>query len=580
MLCAICNALNAADLLKRVEADLQLNAQYPAENGLFVFSYRDHHGSFDALEASAAAGCELCQLIAREYKETKIHWAYFKGQTRVSVIREGEQLGRRISLGVRLDSEHLDISSSGVEACSMFDLLVFATFPGQFLDFEPVIFTLEKLREDSTSIGPHTIGRYRLDPELGSKLNYDIASSWLHKCCNTHSKCPDGSNVPLPSRLVAVGTETKGPRLVLTEGQTGRYTALSHCWGGDVPLKTTTKTIETFKESINLDNLPLNFRDSIYITREIGLEYIWIDSLCIIQDSKSDWEIQSENMGEIYARSLFTLSATASPNVSHGILKTAVEYRPFKEQVFLKLYSRPSAGSVAIKCRDGEAETTNTLLNYAALSKRGWCLQENILPSRVLHYGKQQLYWQCQHGLQSADGIPEGKTTWSVSTYYEIQSYIHKSDSSDEKAKPTFLSVKKCRENYLALISSYSDRQLTNDNDKFPAFGGLAAKFGEVFEGKYIAGIWTSFWRECLLWYKDISTAKHCVPYRAPSWSWAVTNENILWAATSEAPMASSAYDAILLPNQEVKLENEGSKNIYGQVAFAKIEISALTFPL
>lgn len=73
--------------------------------------------------------------------------------------------------------------------------------------------------------------------------------------------------------------------------------------------------------NIFLSDLPPLFQDAIIITRQLGLRYLWIDSLCIIQDSLRDWETEAAKMASIYQNSYVTISATDASNGSAKCLQ-------------------------------------------------------------------------------------------------------------------------------------------------------------------------------------------------------------------------------------------------------------------
>jgi hypothetical protein len=129
-----------------------------------------------------------------------------------------------------------------------------------------------------------------------------------HTACKSPSKSP----ISAPKRLLDVGRVASPIRLIDTQGRAFQYTALSHCWGS-APLLTTTKSNwAKLAANISFNALPPLFKDAVIITRQLGLRYIWIDSLCIIQDSRRDWETESIKMGSIYQNSYITISATNS----------------------------------------------------------------------------------------------------------------------------------------------------------------------------------------------------------------------------------------------------------------------------
>jgi hypothetical protein len=109
-----------------------------------------------------------------------------------------------------------------------------------------------------------------------------------------------------------------------SKGEKGRYLALSHCWGVSTineRLTTTLATLEIRLKSIPMSLMPANFYDATIITRKLGYRYLWIDSLCIIQDSTEDWETESQNMGNIYMNASLTIAAGAAKDSDGGMLR-------------------------------------------------------------------------------------------------------------------------------------------------------------------------------------------------------------------------------------------------------------------
>src|SRR5438034_4230296 len=114
--------------------------------------------------------------------------------------------------------------------------------------------------------------------------------SWLDDCIDNHKRCADiaDATVPLPTRVLDVGT-LSSDTICLRDSDTksescGRYIALSHCWGTEKALVTTSKSLANRKQGIPVNAMPRTFRDAVLITRRLGLRYIWIDSFCILQD--------------------------------------------------------------------------------------------------------------------------------------------------------------------------------------------------------------------------------------------------------------------------------------------------------
>jgi hypothetical protein len=152
--------------------------------------------------------------------------------------------------------------------------------------------------------------------ECLSEQNVELIFKWLHDCDRMHVGCSVDDPPMLPTRVIDVGIASSGspkPYLLCSDGLEGRYVALSHCWGipcvSNPSFKTETHNYALMQAGIALESMPPLFRDAVFTTWKLGIRYLWIDSTCIIQDSKDDWEAESAKMGSIYRNAYVTLVA-------------------------------------------------------------------------------------------------------------------------------------------------------------------------------------------------------------------------------------------------------------------------------
>ena len=147
---------------------------------------------------------------------------------------------------------------------------------------------------------------------------------WLRNCAENHDECHSSREPPnwQPTRILDLGdpAEPLSPRLLrgdqVPEGV--EYVTLSHCWGTSQPLKLQSSNIHQLSTSIPTSSLPKTFLDATVIARNLSQRYLWIDSLCIIQDSQSDWAQESSRMGSIYGNAIFNIAATALSHCQGG----------------------------------------------------------------------------------------------------------------------------------------------------------------------------------------------------------------------------------------------------------------------
>jgi hypothetical protein len=127
----------------------------------------------------------------------------------------------------------------------------------------------------------------------------------------------------LPTRVLDVSADE--PVLLLTNGKCAEYVALSHCWGGRTNQMTTLENYESHQRGIKLDSLSKTFRDAVQVTQSIGIDYLWIDSLCIIQNDEADWGKEAAVMGSVYEQAYCTIMAAAASNGSVGCFAQSVD---------------------------------------------------------------------------------------------------------------------------------------------------------------------------------------------------------------------------------------------------------------
>ena len=228
-----------------------------------------------------------------------------------------------------------------------------------------------------------------------------LARIWLKNCLEQHSECSRLEATALPARVLYVGGASEEPRLLITNGTRGTYVALSHCWGGDVPTRLTTKTESLWKTGIPFQALPQTFRDAVTITRALGINHLWIDCLCILQDSQNDWAAESSRMADTYTNAVVTIAADQSTDCHGGILAE----RPVEEVDLLPIHLSStchctSCTVFARRQRDRNYPFISHSAGHARLLRgglhaRGWTLQERLLPRRVLHFTPSELAWEC-----------------------------------------------------------------------------------------------------------------------------------------------------------------------------------------
>ncbi|KAH7397108.1 heterokaryon incompatibility protein-domain-containing protein, partial [Pyrenochaeta sp. MPI-SDFR-AT-0127] len=272
-----------------------------------------------------------------------------------------------------------------------------------------------------------------------------------------------------PSRLLQINEDATSIRLIDTCGNPFSYVALSYCWGKDDggDWKTTTHTLRSHTQhGLASKYLPLTLQHSLTITRRLGFSYIWIDALCIIQDSSEDWAREATKMAGVYFGSVLTIAASAAHSWSDGCFNqhsTRIIERGLYSDSWVVVESELSTG-----------QSSRFLVHDSPLAKRGWTFQEHRLPRRTLYYTAEQLFWECQHCRRSEDNFP-------------IQQNLGKHPILDTK-RLTSDGVATLW--YLGVVEDYSRRALTFSKDRLVAVSALAKATYFRRPQPYIAGLW------------------------------------------------------------------------------------------
>ncbi|KAK6823806.1 hypothetical protein RU639_006243 [Aspergillus parasiticus] len=346
---------------------------------------------------------------------------------------------------------------------------------------------------------------------------YDFILECLSDCTTTHEHCDARNPVPLPSRLLQVSDQNRTCRLVEpTKNQLGTYTTLSYCWGNGNPLKLTKGLYNSFKNGISWNDLPQLFRDAMRIANRLGVSYIWIDSLCIVQDDRKDWEMESGKMASIYQNAYITIVAASAPDPDTPILRARGQPMEKAEFKFEEdhgarsyLFSRCISAESIFGLESPKVKTLASRQWPGAIYQRGWTFQEDLLSRRTIHYLPDRVVWECWMSQRDERQLPR-----------------HPSYREQNRCRP-----KPLTESWPELLGAYSPRELTHISDTLPALSGIAHMISERTGDEYLAGLWRSSLVVSLAWFIRVTPIKlngdpagprsSGEGYIAPSWSWA-----------------------------------------------------------
>ncbi|KAH0537836.1 hypothetical protein FGG08_005449 [Glutinoglossum americanum] len=242
-----------------------------------------------------------------------------------------------------------------------------------------------------------------LAADPSSEETFSLIGSWLSSCVDGHAACHPSGSVCLPHRVIDVGAPgAKGvypePSLSVGANRPGQYATLSYRWGDSLTLAATLSTLESMKEGIALCSMPQTFQDAIEVTRRLGIRYLWIDALCIMQDSSQDWQKQSAVMGQIYMDAWLNISVGGALDPQSGFLKerNILEIRSCRHPTLLGSSTGPNgvaASTAKVICPT--VPRHDQVLSQDILNSRGWVLQERALSKRTLHFDLHEIYWEC-----------------------------------------------------------------------------------------------------------------------------------------------------------------------------------------
>ncbi|KAL9113668.1 MAG: hypothetical protein Q9227_002113 [Pyrenula ochraceoflavens] len=422
--------------------------------------------------------------------------------------------------------------------------------------------------EDGSSNASLVKGR-PVEPDAGSPVTLKRAANWVEHCVERHENCAANTSVRLPLRVLDLGCPSPSRvRLLEPNGAKGSYAALSYCWGRKGQLTTTTKTIVERLNGIHLVELPKTFQDAVLVTRLLGIRYLWIDALCICQDDREDWARESSKMGSYYSEAYVTIAADAAEHSWAGCFVSREARVHIQVNINLGDGSRRSLLAFRSSPRWAIHEGERLMLKNHPLDDRGWTLQERALSRRILHFCKDQIYFECDEHFLSEDGYCHIGRWQSLDAEPPLQddhshrSYVHSRHNL-----------------WNALLNNYSGRRLTKRCDKLPALSGLARVFQNRLQADYVAGLWSDTLVEDLLWTTHPSpepiSSIDSQPYFAPSWSWASIERGVRVANRASIDAIDDKIATIVDYGVELKTPDP-----FGEVAEGWIKIKAPLIPL
>ncbi|KAH7402830.1 heterokaryon incompatibility protein-domain-containing protein [Pyrenochaeta sp. MPI-SDFR-AT-0127] len=481
-----------------------------------------HRSSSSQVQEGAKACC-FCDLVVRAVRDPSVQPTYHGGFKLKKKNFYGEAWDNK---AVWTQLPHNEDAFRDVETRPLCRLWIGDSRPEHFI---------RAIEPQTTFDSPlsHMFPQVVLENPFHSTVQKQIRS-WLDRCNTDHALCLEHANrAPLlPTRILDLdalltaddiiahgdswGEQFQSGNIKLVEtltGQAAHYMALSYCWGSSLPYKTTKESLQVHMNGIKIKALPKTLQESMLVARVFGIRYIWIDCLCIVQDDKEDWERESARMADIYSQSYLALAATRAKHCEQGILGlrtnppgTAILFHDAQGEYELYFQQRPR----------GLGDSEDFINQLEPLQRRAWVFQERILAPRTLHFGSDQLYWECPDGLISEDGY--GSFDPRDTSFEHSLEHIAKELVDADYRR--FSSTKWAR-----LVSSYTALDITYPSDRLPALSGILATLQDMTGDSCYGGLWKRHFLNGLLWYAE--KPKKLDSYRAPSWSFTALDGNI-----------------------------------------------------
>lgn len=431
-----------------------------------------------------------------------------------------------------------------------------------------------------------------------------------------------------PTRIIDVGvsaSETQSPRLVDGSQMTHeRFAALSYCWGPERALTLRADTEALLRDGLAVAAFPKTLRDAILVTRGLNLRYLWVDALCIRQDSADDWAREAGCMRDVYKGAVVTIAAAAAAKASDGLFMERPLVGPYTTLEWRNGDTHP--GTVFLR---PSSELPDTTLRTSPINARAWTLQEGLLAPSTLWFGKQVLMFECSEGQVDE----AGRRTKSMEQYrskaamqemvrcqrervvvktlralhfpavVRVPFFTAFDLPPDKSLKNLLWTRRRDRQFFLQgllasaegrsltyydqwreIIVKYTSRHLTVQADVLPALSGLADEFARVTGDQYVAGMWRGDLIRSLSWHR--SALREKLPnghqadvrrpsgYHAPSWSWA----SIYGKSTSFGQVnGSEEHSRVTRPAKIVDVTTTPStSDPYGRVSSGILVLEAL----
>lgn len=395
---------------------------------------------------------------------------------------------------------------------------------------------------------------------------------WLTRCRLEHDACGATNGLGSPSRLLKISSS----KIQLVDNSSkhpGEYCALSYCWGNEKPPMLTKDNYEIMTSTgIPYEELPLCYQDAVVIAQGLKLKYIWIDSLCIVQDDRHDFGLECAKMGGIFGDATITIVVSELHNVYESFInrqgeKWTEDFGQYGDRVEYEFEMTGTDGEPSIVIAREYLPHWENVAAFTPHAYRAWTFQERKLARRCLIFNKAETFWECPHVCMCECTNPdELKMTPQILPL--------KSDGPKATLEGRFKRDEEVDSFWRQNVEEYCGRRLTRCSDRLPALGGIASMVAQTTKDEYLAGLWMQNLLRQLIW-RPTGRGNRPSRYLAPSWSWASAQATELVSYTDDGVLTKDSYQAEVI---EAHCERTGP-DIYGSVESGYVILRGLLQP-
>lgn len=546
-LCARCWFMLGTGCQESTQACSCLQGDHPdpQEYENFQGPWSIHHNSAQSLRSATEHGCEICIEYAA-YSKRFVYSQQNNGHGESSLVDAEMHLGPTCFVMCRVVRD--------------------AKFTRRVIDkliihssrMRGIIWTCELRKAHVYEEAPNEpIGSYRLlfEPSIsqtntGNEKCLDLAKRWSEDCLENHLKCVVTSECSwYPTRLLAVS----GSNIALIETADhpldGPYATLSHCWGTRSFTTLTRDTTDHFRQGVPIAELLPSFRDAVETVKYLGINYLWIDCFCIIQNS-SDWDVEARRMAAVYSNSILNIAAAHAPNPWGGCFVTR-DPETLKRRIIESACTGDDPAVLQL-CTKQEHDRDYEL-SRSKLFSRAWVVQERLLSPRTLYFGKHRIFWECRssNGILREDSPQEPLGVGAMLHRTNAFGFIKGAMSIESPYANSVL--------WAQTILAFTTAALTFPQDKLAAINGIAECVAARTGDRFVDGFFLRTLPKSLGWTRQPGRRILAQPWRAPRWSW------VHWDGPIVVPssMASLPGELLTVCTSELPPSIESSSTLY-----------------